>query len=206
MKLCAASLYLLATCLFALPALAQNDLYDNGPTNGTNDAWTLNFGFAVSNTFTLSSNSTVNGLNFAAWLSPGDVLDSIEISISSEEFGGTTYFDQQINLTQSGCAVNQYGFDVCNEVGLFSGIALNAGLYWLNLGNAVVNTGDPVYWDENDGPSSASLNTLGTLGSESFTILGSSGSGTGTTPEPGSLLLFGSGVFGVGAILRRKLF
>ena len=83
MKLRAASLYLLATCLFALPALAQNDLYDNGPTNGTNDAWTLNFGFAVSNTFTLSSNSTVNGLNFAAWLSPGDVLESIEISISS---------------------------------------------------------------------------------------------------------------------------
>jgi len=28
----------------------------------------------------------------------------------------------------------------------------------------------------------------------------------GTTPEPESILLFGSGVFGIGALLRRKPF
>ena len=193
-------------CLFALPALAQNDLYDNGPTNGTIDGWTINFGFAVSDTFNLTSNSTVNGVNFAGWVFPGDVVESVEVAITSSEFGGTTYFDQQISLTQSDCAANQYGFNVCNESGRFSGVALNGGTYWLTLQNAVVNTGDPVYWDENDGPSSSSDNTEGTLPSESFTILGSSGSGTGTTPDPSSLLLFGTGLFGVGARLRRKLF
>jgi hypothetical protein len=52
----------------------------------------------------------------------------------------------------------------------------------------------------------ASNNAIGTLGSESFTILGSSSGGTGTTPEPASILLFGSGVVGVGVLLRRKLF
>jgi hypothetical protein len=206
MKLRTASFYLLTVCLFTLPALAQNDLYDNGPTNGSIDGWTINFGFAVSNTFTLSSNSTLNGLNFTAWVFPGDVLQSVEIDITSDEFGGTTYFDQQINVTQSGCATNQYGFNVCNEAGTFQGAAINAGTYWLTLSNGAVNLGDPVYWDENDGPSSASLNTVGTLGSESFTILGSSGSGTGTTPEPESILLFGTGVIGLGAVLRRKLF
>ena len=206
MKLRTASLCLLTLCVFALPALAQNDLYDNGPTNGTVDGWTINFGFAVSDSFNLTSNSTVNGLNIAAWLFPGDVMESAEVSLTSNELGGTTYFDQQVNFTQSGCVGNQYGFNVCNEAGTFSGVALNAGAYWLNLSNAVVNTGDPVYWDESDGPSEASNNSVGTLASESFTILGSSGSGTGTTPEPGSLLLFGSGAFAVGAILRRKLF
>jgi PEP-CTERM motif len=206
MKLRTASFYLLTVCLFTLPALAQNDLYDNGPTNGSIDGWTINFGFAVSDTFNLTSNSTVNGVNFAAWLIPGDVLESVNIAITSREFGGTIYFDQQVNFTQSNCIVNQYGFNVCNEVGNFAGVAMNAGTYWLNLSNAIVNSGDPVYWDENDGPSSCSENTIGTILSESFTILGSSGSGTGTTPEPGSILLFGTGVLGIGAIVRRRLF
>jgi hypothetical protein len=206
MKLRAASLYLLTICIFVLPALAQNDLYNNGPTNGNVDAWTINFGFLVADSFNLTSNSTVNGLNFAAWLTPGDVLESVDVWISSEGVGGTTYFNQQVNFTQSGCSPNQYNFDVCNEVGHFSGPTLNAGTYWVNLYNAVVNNGDPVYWDENDGPSSAT-ETYGdvSIPSESFTILGSANGG-GTTPEPDSVLLFASGVLAVGSVLRRKLF
>jgi hypothetical protein len=199
-------LTLLAACLSSTSAIAQNDLYDNGPTSGTIDAQEINFGWAVSDTFNLTSNSTVNGLNFAAWLIPGDVLESAEVSFTSMELGGTTFFDQTVNFTQSGCVVNFLDYRVCNETGSFPGVALNAGTYWLNLSNAVVNTGDPVYWDQNDGPSSSSYSGIGTIGSESFTILGSSSSGTGTTPEPGSLLLFGSGVVALGGVLRRKLF
>lgn len=196
---------IVAMGMAAMPALAQTDLYDDGPTNGTEDAWTINFGFVVSDTFTLANNSTVNGLQFAAWLYPGDVLQSVEVSITTYEFGGTTFFDQQVNFTQTGCALNQYGYNVCVESGSFSGVALNAGTYWVNLQNASVSNGDPVYWDENGGPSSSSENE-GTIGSESFTVLGTTNSGTGTTPEPGSLLLFATGVLGIGGILRRKLF
>ena len=61
---------------------------------------------------------------------------------------------------------------------------LAAGDYWLNLQNAVVDTGDPVYWDENSGPSQASQNSVGTIPSESFTLLGETTQGT--VPEPGS--------------------
>ncbi len=46
----------------------------------------------------------------------------------------------------------------------------------------------------------------GTIGSEAFTILGSSGTSTGTKPEPGTLILFGSGILGLSARSRRKLF
>ena len=213
MKLRIALLSLLALCLAVVPAVAQNDIYDNGPTNGTTDAWTVNFGFAVSDSFSLGSASTIGSLNFATWMTPGDTLTSAEVLITDAEFGGNTFFDQTVSFTQSGCVSNQYGFNVCNETGSI-GASLNAGTYWLTIQNAASTLGDPVYWDENSGPSSASQNTLGTVPSESFTLLGGTGpgpgtgpgSGPGTTPEPSSIMLFGSGILGLAGVLRRKLF
>ena len=206
MKLQKTALLLLALCWAAAPVVAQNDLYDNGPTNGTTSAWSITDGFVTSDSFSLSSVSAINGLNFVAWLIPGDVLESAEVSITSSEFGGTSYFDQSVNFSQSGCVLNSQGFSICAESGTFSGVNLNAGTYWLNLQDAMLSDGDPVYWDENSGPSIASNNEVGTVPSESFTVLGSAGtSTTGTTPEPGSILLFGSGILGLGTAIRRKL-
>ncbi len=150
-------------------------LYSNGPINGTTDAWTINSGFVVSDTFALAgSGDQVTGFTFGAWLFPGDVLQTVEISISSAEFGGTIYNDQVVSFTQSGCSGNQYGFNVCTESGTLATVNLPAqGTYWVNLQNAVVNDGDPVYWDENSGPSAASENSVGTIPSEAFTVLGS---------------------------------
>lgn len=194
--------------LATVSAFAQNDLYDNGPTDGQDLAWTINFGSAVSDSFTLSSNSTVNGLSFAAWMFPGDEMTSVEVAITSSEFGGTTYTDQTVNLTATHCAENHIGFNVCDETGSFgTGVSLSAGNYWLTLDNGCCSLGDPFYWDQNSGPSQASENSLGTIPSESFTLLGSSGSSsssTGSTPEPGSLMLFGSAVLGVAGVLRKQ--
>lgn len=187
---------------FVLPAEAGT-IYDNGPINGNTDAWTINFGFEVSDSFTVSGGaSTVTGLSFGAWITPGDTVTSVEVFLSSEEGGGTSYFDQQVSLVQSSCVLNQFSFDVCRETGNFNGPQLGNGTYWLNLQNATDTNGDPVYWDENSGPSLASEGGEGTLPSEAFTI---SGNNNGSTPEPGSLLLLASGVLGVAGVLRRKL-
>jgi PEP-CTERM motif len=209
LKLRIASLLFLTACLAAVPSAAQT-LYSNGPVNGTTDAWTINFGFVVSDTFTLSAAAPVTGVNFYAWTFPGDILETAEVSITSSEFGGTTYTDQILNFTQSACSANQFGFNVCLESS--NGMTptdLSQGTYWLNLSNAVVNDGDPIYWDENSGPSLASHNSVGTIPSESFTILGgevSTTSTTSTTPEPGSVMLLGSGILGLAGAIRRKLF
>ena len=232
MKLRIASLSLLALCLTlaAVPAMAQV-IYDNGPVNGTTDAWTINFGFVVSDTFNVPANgTTVTGASFAMWLIEGDNLETAELSITSGENGGTSFFDQTVNFTQSGCSLNQYTYDVCTEsTSSFFSQTLNSGTYWLNLQNAVTADGEPVYWDENSGPSSASGNLYGTIPSEAFTVLGGTGitstsststststtstsssstssTGFGSVPEPGSIVLFGSGFLGLLAVLRRKLF
>ena len=196
------SLILVLMILPLTMSFAQGTIYSNGSINGTTDAWVINFGFVVSNTFT-TSGGFVPGLSFGAWLFPGDVLESAEVQITSAEFGGTTYTDQVVSFTQSGCSGNQYGFNVCTETGTFSPVNLAAGTYWLNLDNAVVNDGDPVYWDENSGPSSASENSVGTIPSEAFT-LGCCGPPPPTVPEPGSIVMFGSGVLGLAAWLIRR--
>jgi hypothetical protein len=218
-KVFSAYLPVLVLCLvltIALPLAAQQTLYENGPINGSVDAWTINFGFIVSDTFTISGGtSTVNGMSFGAWIFPGDVLQTMELSITSDEFGGTTYFDQVVSLSASGCVPNQYGFDVCTETSSFNGPTLENGTYWVNLQNAVTTEGNPVYWDENSGigchsdgcPSLPSSNVDGTIPSESFSILGTVQTNTtSTTPEPSSIMLFVSGLLGAAAVLRRRSF
>jgi hypothetical protein len=206
-----------ALCLFislTVQSSAAQTLYDNGPINGEFDAWGVNFGTTVSDSFAISGGtSTVNGMSFGAWLIPGDVMSSVEISITSAEDGGTSYFDQVVSITQSGCNPNNAGFNVCTETGMFNGPELNNGTYWVNLQNAEVTNGDPAFWDANSGigctspgcPSSASTNEIGTIPSESFSILGTVQTGTGSTPEPTNLLLFGSGVLAAVGVIRRKL-
>ncbi len=201
------------TCLVlsAAASASAGIVYENGPIDGQTDAWTINFGFFVSDAFTISTGSTtLTGLSFGAWLFPGDVLESVEVILTSDEAGGITYFDQMVNLTQSNCSLNGFNYNVCLETGSFSGPTLPNSTYWLQLQNAVVSNGDPVYWDENRGegchsqgcPSEASETALGTIPAEAFTLYGS---GNGTTPEPTSLVLFASGVVGVAGALRRKL-
>ncbi len=194
--------FALCLALAAIPAMAQ---YDNGAINGNTDGWTINFGFAVSDTFTTGGGS-LTGLQFGAWLFPGDVVLSVEALVGTSEYGNDIS-DQVVTITQSSnCPINTFGYAVCTESGSLSGLAPSAGTYWLTLQNAVVNTGDPVYWDENSGPSSASENSVGTIPSEAFTVIGSSVTTTSSVPEPSSIMLFGSGILGLAGVLRRKLF
>ena len=168
MKLRTALLVLCLT-LAVVPAMAQT-IYDNGPINGNTDAWTINFGFIVSDTFNVTNDFTaLTAASFGMWLFSGDTLTSAELSVTSGENSGTSYFDQTVNFTQGACTVNQYGYNVCHENTTFNGPMLNAGTYWLNLQNASVPSGDPVYWDENSGPSMASENSVGSIPSEAFT-------------------------------------
>jgi hypothetical protein len=187
-------------------------VYENGPINGTTDAWTINYGFIVGDTFTVSSGmANINGLSFGIWLIPGDNLISVQVTLATQPDSGTIFFNQMVNFTGSGCSSpNQYGYNVCTETATFNGPTLPNGTYWLTLQNASVSNGDPAYWDENSGvgchspgcPSQTYYYPEGTIPSESFSILGGP---SGSTPESSNLILFGSGVVGLAAVLRRKI-
>ncbi len=212
-------LLLLASCwMFALQAHAGSILYQNGPVNGicdiegcTVDAWTINFGYSVTDSFTISTPSTIQGFNIAVWLYPGDTLSSVDWAFGTcafcSELGSGTA--SGANLSSTFLFNNQYGFNVYEasitglDVHVIGGPPQS---YWLTLQNATVPSGDPVYWDENSGPSLAQTECIkdgvGCIPSESFNIVGTPDSGT--TPEPSTIILVVSGMIGMGGVLRRK--
>src|SRR5271165_10767 len=88
MKMRMVALTILCLTLAGIPASAQNWSYDNGPINGTTDAWTINFGYIVSDSY-IARGSNVNGFSFGVWEFSGDVMTSVDWSITSAENGGT---------------------------------------------------------------------------------------------------------------------
>ena len=172
-------------------------IYSNGPVNGTNQGWTINFGFAVTDSFT-ANGETATSFDFGAWLLPGDTANSVDWSIGTTQYG-SDIASGTATLTNT-FLFNGSGYGIYTETGSLGSVALGTGTYWFTLQNASASNGDPMYWDENDGPSTANENSLGSIGSETFTIY----SGT-TTPEPGTMSMIGAGLLFAGSLLRRKV-
>jgi uncharacterized repeat protein (TIGR03803 family) len=156
--------------------------YENGPVNGTVDAWTINYGYVVSDSFYASIGDFVGSFDIYVWEFPGDTITSVQWSITSEPNGGTIYGSGTVDifLRDVFISTNQYGYDIDKISATFPGAFVPSGTSWLNLFNASVPSGEPVYWDENSGvgcnspgcPSKAYESANGTIPSEAFDIGG----------------------------------
>lgn len=207
--------------------ICAGSVYCNGEVNGGIDAWTIVSGFAVSDSFTLGAASTVTGVAYGVWNFPGDSGGSISWNILTggpdTSVGGTIVASGTSSISSTtDLGTNAFGFDVQVD-GFTLNQALGAGTYFLELSGASVTSGDPVYWDENDGPKgngSGSIAWDSALGfltnangqcpnstitsgycGESFAIYANSV----TTPEPSTLALGGAGLLLLVGALRRKL-
>src|SRR5664280_1790802 len=200
-------------CLLLAVAPAMADTYSNGPFNGTNDAWAINFGFTVSDSFTLSG-GPVSGFHFVYWdASAFDLLTTADLQVGATSFGGSA---TTVAFFSTFLGTNQYGYNLYQADASGLNIPWAGGAGFVTLGNACSASGcsvsNPIYWDENSGPSLAYENTLGSIPSEAFTLAGGpipcdvAGGGLSCIPEPSTItLLFGSGIVGLAGVLRRWL-
>ncbi len=214
----------LALLLVAVPALA-GVLVDDYPIEGTNHAFYLVYGYVVSDQFTLTSPATVDGVNFGAWVTPGDVLQSVDWTLSSTYgAGGTVYgsgtaaVSVDPNFTPF---INTQTWNVEAETFSFTGLNLSSGSYFLTLQSAEVSNGGGALWDMNDVQTASWVNQWGSDAANCNAGVGLNSSGNGYTgncanafqilgptsgtPEPASFALFGSGLVLAGLVRRQAV-
>lgn len=205
-------LLLVSLCLLPATTAPAAVLYSNGPALGTLDAWSINRGQSVSDSFTLPIATAVTGFDFTTWSLHGDLATTVEWSVGTTEFGtdegsGTAAVSNVFDFN------NTDGFAVYSNTVTGLDLPLTAGTSWLTLKTSQGTSALPsIFWDENDGPSAAFESVHTSLfddagfgcsngqpsctGSEAFDILGA--------PEPGSLGLLGFGLLAMAGLVGRK--
>ncbi len=173
--------------------------------------WWLGQPGASSDNFLLQSPSTINSITFSSW-SHGSGPSIVFWKISSSPGGvgsiasGTAGVSDSFNGTDSlGSAYSIYNSTFLLQQNL------SAGNYWLTLSTNNSSNGSYVYWGtSNNGIGGNAYSTQ--LSTGNFTAIAGwelslevEGTPVAPVPEPGSMILLGSGLLGTAYAVRRKL-
>jgi hypothetical protein len=191
----------------------DNAMLITGPDNPNLQGTVLD----TANGFVAAIYGTPNTLEFGEWIQTGFTPASVSYEIGTSAFGtdlgsGTVAQD---SLNSRFLFSNVFGWDVYDVTIPVTSTVMTAGnTYWVSLSNASDAQGDDSTeaWDIPNGglggPATCNIRQSGInfgdcgLGGESFTLTSYD---YWTTPEPSSILLFGSGILGIVGVLRRKL-
>jgi hypothetical protein len=224
LKIRIATLSLTILCLALTAYAGTTTFYNDGGIDGTTGALYISGPNQlnpsgdyqdISNGFIAAASGTPNKLQFGEWVLEGSTPTSISYELGTTVFGTDLGFGTVTQNSSNSVLLftNADGYGIYDVTIPVTSGAMTAGTeYWVSLSNAA-NTGSlqSGSWDipdnPNGGPATCALRVNGSFpyycsnGGESFTLTG----GQTTTPEPSSILLFGSGILGLAGVLRRKL-
>jgi hypothetical protein len=218
------SFFLLTILCLALTASAQLAIYSEGPLDGNDNGFFVtgpnfvNIGGSfqdISNGFIAANSGFADVIEWGEWSvgAPTSFVWSLSASAFGNELGSATVGQNAGNSTL--LFTNGFGYGVYDVKAIvYVDAWLSAGsTYWLSISNATDASNDGTQaWDipngGSGGPAICNFRQSGYnfgncfIGGESFTITGWP---PPITPEPSSIVLFGSGILGIAGILRRKL-
>jgi hypothetical protein len=223
MKLRIGSLSLLTILCLTLTASAGTFFNDGGIDGNDNGFYITGPSFPnpagsfqdISNGFVSAASGTPTQLEFGEWVLSGSTPTSISYELGTTAFGTDLGFGTVAQNSSNSIFLftNGFGYGIYDVTIPVTSLAMTAGNeYWVSLSNAA-NTGGTQSgaWDlagPSGGPATCNFRQSGTnygdcgTGGESFTL---SAPCCGPTPEPSSILLFGSGILGLAGVLRRKM-
>jgi hypothetical protein len=224
LKLRIATLSLTILCLSLCAPAFGGTIFSEGPLDGNDNAFFItgpnNPNFLgsfqdISNGFVAAISGTPNKLEFGLWIGSGITPTTVDYELGTSAFG-TDLGSGTVALNGSNSTrlfTNGFGYDIYDiTIPVTSGAMTAGNTYWLSLSNANdASTSGSEAWDIPNGglggPATCNFRQSGTnfgdcgLGGETFTL----SSGGTTTPEPGSIMLLGSGILGLAGVLRRKI-
>ena len=180
----------------------QNGFFVDGPGSGP-------FAQTISDGFVDTTTGVAGSLDLGLWVTAGTTPTTLSWSLGTSVFGSDISSGTVAQVGYSFFGGTTFGYDVYSvHIDGLSGLLTAGNTYYLTLGGANNSTGNQlVGWDVNNGAATCNFahngNDLGGcgLGGEAFTI----STASAPTPEPGSLLLLGSGMLALAGVLRRKV-
>jgi len=168
--------------LVSTPAFGQVTLYDNGP-DGDIGYFHVNFGSAVTNSFTLSEAAEITKVVLTIYdVDDRNTPEHLKWTITTEPFGGTVKGSGFVGLSKLEAPyLTKFLFFAWKMDFAIPNLSLPAGTYYLQIQDVVTRWDTWAFWAESVDGSSAGYyeaiaengaGRVSPVGSESFSVTG----------------------------------